>query len=176
MARVKIKYHDRRPRFSIAVVISAAVLIWFTLMLWSADRPMQSAQRDLAQIIFTYQCDAGHRFAGPGDVKSLPCTEAGCTARAWPIWSYQCSRHGGFVYQIRYGNDEVDGRPRIVAARPLGGNWGDVSDHISCPQCDRALSPDLTLRAALVPDLPGGPGIAPPPITSRPASGSAEAP
>ena len=154
MGRIKIKYHDRRPRFSIAVVISAALLIWFTLMLWSADRPTRPAQRELKDVVFTYQCEGGHRFRAPGDVKSLPCERNGCIARAWPIWSYQCPRHGAMIHQIRYAVSELDGRPRIIAARPLGGAWHDTGEEIACPLCERPLWPDLTLRIVAESDLP----------------------
>ena len=148
MARVRIKEHDRHPEFSIALAIGAAVLIWFTILLWSTSASVPAAQRDLAEIPVIYECDDGHQFEDHADTKSLPCADSGCNLRAWPIWSYQCTKHGAFLYQLRYHRTESQ-RPRIKAARSVGGTWEEVADEISCPFCERVLLPDLTLRPLL---------------------------
>ncbi len=145
MARVRIKDHDRRPEFSIGLAVGAAVLMWFTLLLWSSTSAVRAVQSDLGQVSVTYECDDHHRFVGPADMKSLPCGHEGCQRRAWPIWSYQCTKHGAFLCQLRYERDDRE-RPRIKSARPLGGAWADVDEAINCPQCERALLPDITLR------------------------------
>ncbi len=145
MARVRIKDHDRRPEFSIGLAVGAAILMWFTLMMWSSTTAVRAVQRDLGQVSVTYECDDGHRFVGPADTKSLPCGQEGCQRRAWPIWSYQCTKHGAFLCQLRYERDDRQ-RPRIKSARPLGGSWADVDEAIHCPQCERMLLPDITLR------------------------------
>lgn len=146
MTRVRIKDHNYHPEFSIAVVVGAAVLLWFAMMLWSASTSARAAQRTLTEVRVTYQCDEGHRFRESAGIKSLPCSQAGCTSRAWPIWSYQCTKHGAFLSQLRY---HVDGSDliRIQAARPVGGKWEEVDDDIICSHCGRALLPDATLRA-----------------------------
>ncbi len=145
MARMRIKDHDRRPEFSIALAVGAAVLIWFALMLWSSTSAVRAVQRDLGQVSVTYECDDGHRFVSPANTKSLPCNHVGCQRRAWPIWSYQCTKHGAFLCQLRYERDDRQ-RPRIESARPLGGSWTAVDEAINCPQCERTLLPDITLR------------------------------
>ncbi len=148
MARVRIKDHDRRPEFSIGLAVGAAVLMWFTLMLWSSTSTVRAVQRDLGQVSVTYQCDDGHRFVGPADTKSAACTENGCQRRAWPIWSYQCTKHGAFLYQLRYHRDHQQ-HPKIKDARPVGGTWDEVWEAIICPNCERTLLPDITLRLPL---------------------------
>lgn len=148
MVRVRIKDHDYRPQFSIAVASSAAVLIWFTILMWSTSTSIRAAQRELAQVLVTYQCDDGHRFEAFASAKSSACTRAGCTARAWPIWSFQCTKHGAFLYQLRYTINDA-GRARIKACRRPGGEWGDVAGDLKCPNCDRALLADFTLRSHL---------------------------
>ncbi len=145
MARVRIKDHDRRPEFSIGLAVGAAVLMWFTLILWSSTSAVRAVQRVLGHVSVTYECDDGHGFVGPADTKSVPCGQEGCQRRAWPIWSYQCTKHGAFLCQLRYERDDGQ-RPRIKSARPLGGAWSDVDDAIHCPQCERTLLPDITLR------------------------------
>ena len=145
MARVRIKDHDRRPEFSIGLAVGAAVLIWFALMMWSSTSAVRAVQRDLVQVPVKYECDDGHRFAGLAGTKSLPCSQEGCQRRAWPIWSYQCTKHGAFLCQLRYERDDRQ-RPRIKSARPLGGSWTVVDEAINCPKCERALVPDITLR------------------------------
>ena len=146
MTRVRIKDHNHRPEFSIAVVVGAAVLLWFAIMLWSASTSVRAVQRTLTEVRVTHQCDEGHRFWDLAGIKSLPCSQAGCTSRAWPMWSYQCTKHGAFLYQLRYHVEDSD-RIRIQAARPVGGSWEEVDDDIICPHCERALLPDATLRA-----------------------------
>ncbi len=145
MARVRIKDHDRRPEFSIGLAVGAAVLFWFALMLWSSTSTIRAVQRELGQVSVTYECEDHHRFVGPADTKSLPCGHEGCQRRAWPIWSYQCTKHGAFLCQLRYERDDRQ-RPRIKSARPLGGSWTPVDEAINCPQCERTLLPDITLR------------------------------
>ena len=148
MVRVRIKDHDYRPQFSIAVAAGAAVLIWFTILMWSTSTSIRAAQRDLTQVLLTYQCDDGHRFEALAADKSSACAQAGCAARAWPIWSFQCTKHGAFLYQLRYTIDD-GGRARIKACRRPGGEWGNVAGNLKCPNCDRALLADFTLRAHL---------------------------
>ncbi len=155
MARVRIKDHDRRPEFSIAVAVGAAVLIWFTILLWSASTSVRAVQRGLTQVRVMYQCDEGHRFEDFANSKSLPCTETACHSRAWPIWSYQCTKHGAFLYQLRYDEDDSQ-RPKIKAARPVGGTWEEVQGDITCPYCERTLLPDITLRPHVSPRPPDG--------------------
>ncbi len=148
MARLRIKDHDRRPEFSIGLAVGAAVLIWFALMMWSSTSAVRAVQRDLDQVSVTYECDDGHRFVSPASTKSLPCMHDGCQRRAWPIWSYQCTKHGAFLFELRYERDDRQ-RPRIKKARPLGGSWADVDKEINCPRCERTLLPDITLRLPL---------------------------
>lgn len=167
MVRVRIKDHDYRPRFSIAVASSAAVLIWFTILMWSTSTSTRAAQRELAQVLVTYQCDDGHRFEASAAAKSSACTRTGCVARAWPIWSFQCTKHGAFLHQLRYTIDDV-GRARIRASRRPGGEWHDVVGDIKCPNCDRALLADFTLRSHLGLVVDGG--------FTEPARPEAEAP
>ncbi len=144
MARIKIKDQDRRPEFSIAVVISAAVAIWFAVMLWSSSIPVTAVQRDLTQIPATYVCDDGHRFLGVLDVRSRSCAVAGCEQRAWPLWSYQCTKDGSLRFQLRYERTRQD-RPRIKSVRPLGGQWQQVAEEVHCPHCGRGVQPDVFL-------------------------------
>ena len=155
MVRVRIKDHDYHPQFSIAVASSAAMLIWFTILMWSTSTSIRAAQRDLTQVLATYQCDDGHRFEAFAAAKSSACTRAGCTARAWPIWSFQCTKHGAFLHQLRYTIDD-GGRARIKASRLAGGEWRDVAGNLKCPNCDRALLADFTLRAHLGLGVDGG--------------------
>ena len=148
MVRVRIKDHDYRPRFSIAVAASAAVLILFTILMWSTSTSIRATQRELTQVVVTYQCDDGHRFEAPAAAKSSACTQAGCAARAWPIWSFQCTKHGAFLHQLRYTIDD-GGRARIKASRRPGGEWRDIAGDLKCSNCDRALLADFTLRCHL---------------------------
>ena len=156
MARVRIKDHDRHPEFSIALAVGAAVLIWFAILLWSTSASARATQRDLGEIPVVYQCDGGHHFDDHVSTKSLPCVASGCNLRAWPIWSYQCTKHGAFLYQLRYHQADSQ-RPRIKAARPVGGTWEEVADEIGCRFCERALLPDLTLRRLLLQGAPTPP-------------------
>ena len=153
MAKVKIKDHDRHPEFSVAVVVGTAVVIWFIIQLWSIDSSVRAVQRDITQIEVTYFCDGGHRFLGKADTKSLPCAREGCQLRAWPVWSYQCTRHGAFQFQLRYSVDQA-GRSKIRAARVMGGAWQEIGEAITCPRCERVLLADITARL----DVPAQPG------------------
>ncbi len=119
--------------------------MWFTLMLWSSTSAVRAVQRDLDQVSATYECDEGHHFVGLLDTKSAPCTEKDCQRRAWPIWSYQCTKHGAFVYQLRYYRDPQQ-RSKIKDARPAGGTWDEVQEALICAHCERTLLPDITLR------------------------------
>lgn len=159
MPKVKIKDQDRRASLSIGVVVAAAVVLWFSWLLWSSGPRYTIAQRRLDQVRLVYSCDAGHLFEGSGSVESLACQDAACGQRAWPVWTYQCSKHGAFVLQMRYALQ--DGRPRIIKVRSVAGEWRDVADEITCPLCERALLPDLSLRRGLLPGTwlgsPAGP-------------------
>ena len=151
MARVRIKDHDRHPELSIAVVVAAALLIWFTCALWTSESAVRATQRPLSDVAVVFQCNADHRFEGWAGVGSRPCSISGCESRAWPMWSYQCSKDGASLYQLRYTIDG-DNRPRIKAARPVQGSWQEVADEISCAHCGRAMVPDYALRLGALDD------------------------
>ncbi len=147
MVRIKIKDHDRKPHLSIAVVVAAAALIWVAWLLWSFDHPLVIGQRLLHQVQAPYLCGAGHMHEAPAGPRSLLCPIEGCEERSWPVWTYQCSRDGGYVLQLRY----ADGTPpRIRKVRVPGGAWQDVDGEIRCIQCERPMQADLSLRARLV--------------------------
>lgn len=146
MARVKIKDHDHRPHVSITIVIAAALAVWFVGAMWSAETRLRPVRRKLIEHRMVYECDRGHRFVDFGDTKSRPCPVSGCETRAWPVWSFQCSKHGASRLRLRYSLG-VRGEPRITRVRLIdGASWQDVGDVIICPRCDRVLVPDLSLR------------------------------
>jgi hypothetical protein len=151
MGRLRIKDQDSRPDHSVGIVIGAAVLIWFVWLLWTMDTPTHAAQRDVTQVMMHYVCDDGHRFESLGATKSLQCTVAECTQRAWPVWTYQCSKHGGFVMQLRYGHSTSG--PFLRAGRSRGRTWeepGGAVPQFACSHCERMLVPDHSLRTHLL--------------------------
>lgn len=143
MIRIRIEDPDRRPLFSIAVVLSAAGLTWLAAWLWGSAKSPPPVYRDPAQVQVLYECDHGHRFTAPLAMHSRECAEPQCDERSWPLWSYQCSRDGAFLLQVRYAAE--GGRLRMKAARPLNGAWQTVDREVLCPGCGRALIPDHTL-------------------------------
>ena len=149
MARIRIKDQDRRPELSIGVVVAAALVAWFAWAMWSADVSVRVQQRQLSQIKVTYQCEDGTRFVAALDTKSRPCPDQDSTARAWPVWTFQCSKDGAFVVSLRYTLDAQQGRPKIKAARAVGFDWQEVDDAILCPRCERVLQPDYTFSQSL---------------------------
>lgn len=160
MIRIRIKDHDRRPMFSIAVVLSAAALTWFASWLWWSQKQPNSPRRNFEDRMVLYECDGGHRFQAPlAPLNSRECRQNDCNERAWPVWSYQCSRHGAFLLQLRYTSEA---HPlKIKAARPLGEAWQAIGEDIGCPKCERALVPDHVLRLPPY-ESAGAPGLAEP--------------
>ena len=151
MSKIKIRDQDRRPWFSTMVVVSFGVLTWYVWMLWTTH-PLPSAQRrGLADVLVSYQCDLGHGFVDKISRTSQPCRRVGCLLRAWPVWSYQCSRDGPEILQLRYAQN-AQGIPTVAAVRKIGGDWRDVrGTDILCPRCDRPLAADRSLRRSRVP-------------------------
>ena len=150
MPKVKIKDQDRRVGLSIGVVVAAAVVLWFTWLLWSSGPRYTVAQRRLDQVRLVYSCDAGHLFEAPGGIESRPCLDPACGQRAWPVWTFQCSKHGAFVLQLRYALQ--GGRPRIIKARLIAQEWRDVAaDHrLGAVVDDRGRDPaEVGERAAV---------------------------
>ncbi|MCG3138237.1 MAG: hypothetical protein HJJLKODD_02098 [Phycisphaerae bacterium] len=145
MVKVRIMDHDRRREISIGVVLGAVVVFYVGWWLWT-DRPQWPiAERQLSEITVIYQCDQGHRFPGALSEISQACRVTGCGSRAWPIWTMQCSRHGPLLMQLRYGYPPNSHQLKIISARPPLGSWKKVQQTITCPWCERMLTPETIL-------------------------------
>ncbi len=145
MARIRIKNHDRKPLLSIAVAAATSLVVWYGWMLWTTTTPTLAVQRPISKIPSPYLCDSGYRFTAPLSDHSISCEQAGDDTRAWPCWSFQCSKHGAMVLQLRYAPDS-SGRLHIRLVRVPREAWKDVKADIICPYCERALVPDISFR------------------------------
>ena len=134
-----VKVRERKPQRKTALVslimaVVAALLTFAGWRAWQADKSAVAKQRDIRDVVVTWECPSGERFEAPGGCVPLPCPQEGQTADI--VLLCECPQHGQFECYARYQPDEA-WRARLSEARFRDGPWEPVDDGICCPQCGR---------------------------------------
>lgn len=134
---VKIKEHKLQRKtalMSLIVALAAALSTFVGWRVWREEKVAAARQRDITDVIVTWECPSGYRFEGPGGCTPLPCEQEGEVADI--VLTCECPRHGRFEAYVRYEPDET-GRARLSEVRFDGGPWEPVEDGVRCPRCGR---------------------------------------
>ena len=128
---------DRRTSLTnLAIAASVALLIWLAWWFWKDAPPAPARQRQISDLLVTWQCDQGHRFEYRGACQTRSC--AVCGAEAQVVYRYRCSEHGQIEARLRHGRNAA-GECVLTGISLVAAEWITPPQAPTCPQCDRVL-------------------------------------
>lgn len=140
-----VKVKDSSPQrtaalTSLVMAVSAAVITLIGWWVWNHEEKVYAVQRDVTDVLVTWECPSGFRFEAPGACSPRPCPDTGKPAEI--VLTYRCRVHGPVEVYARYqlGPDQ---RARLARIRYRSGESWQPADHgVHCPVCGRSMVTD----------------------------------
>jgi hypothetical protein len=140
-----VKVKDSRPQrraalMSLLMAISAAFITLIAWWVWRHEEEVFAKQRDVTNVVVTWECPSGYRFQAPGACSPRPCPDT--DEHAEIVLTYRCSEHGPVEVYARY-RPGPDHRAVLALIRYRNSeSWQPADRGVHCPICRRRMVTD----------------------------------